>query len=292
MTKKYAAVPVWMNGRFLGVDEATISVTDRGFLLGDSFFETMRAHDGKIAWLDAHMGRLDHHAEMIEFPRDLLPETEEVAEIVTKLFEHIDARDSVVRMTVSRGPGERGLLPSGTPEPTILITAAPFDPVDPNIGLTLATSQKVRRNPHSVAGRIKSTNYMDNIAAKQEVQKYGAQDALILSAGGYVAETTVANLFGIAGDTLWTPDESTGILCGLARDYVLQWAEQSEIDVNFEPKAAKELKEFDAVFTANALQGLRVVDRVDGYVIGVPAKTFFTKLAQKVEDSLCYRIVI
>ncbi|BDW89058.1 aminotransferase class IV [Thalassospira tepidiphila] len=283
---------VWMNGSFRDLDEASIPVTDRGFLLGDGFFETMRAHEGKIAWLEAHMGRLDHHAELIEFPLDLLPETEEVAEIVAKLFEQIHRKDAVVRMTVSRGPGERGLLPLGSPDPTILITAEPFDPLDPNIGLTLATSQKVRRNPHSVAGRIKSTNYMDNIAAKQEVQKYGAQDALILSADGHVAETTVANLFGITGETLWTPDEDTGILCGLARDYVLQVAEESEIEVSFEPKAPEELKEFDAVFTANALQGLRVVDRIDGYVVGVPAKTFFTDLALRVEAELCDGIVI
>ncbi|WP_417836526.1 aminotransferase class IV [Thalassospira tepidiphila] len=283
---------VWMNGSFRDLDEASIPVTDRGFLLGDGFFETMRAHEGKIAWLEAHMGRLDHHAELIEFPLDLLPETEEIAEIVAKLFEQIHRKDAVVRMTVSRGPGERGLLPPGSPDPTILITAEPFDPLDPNIGLTLATSQKVRRNPHSVAGSIKSTNYMDNIAAKQEVQKYGAQDALILSADGHVAETTVANLFGITGETLWTPDEDTGTLCGLARDYVLQVAEESEIEVTFEPKAPEELKEFDAVFTANALQGLRVVDRIDGYVVGVPAKTFFTDLALRVEAELCDGIVI
>ena len=282
---------VWMNGSFRDLDEASIPVTDRGFLLGDGFFETMRAHEGKIAWLDAHMGRLDHHAELIEFPLDLLPETEEVEEIVAKLFEQVHRKDAVVRMTVSRGPGERGLLPPGSPDPTILITAAPFDPVDPNIGLTLATSQKVRRNAHSVAGSVKSTNYLDNIAAKQETTKYGAQDALILSVDGHVAETSVANLFGIEGDTLWTPDEETGILCGLARDYVLQWAEEAEIEVSFDPKEPDELKELDAVFTANALQGLRVVDRVDGYVIGVPAKTFFTKLALAVEESLCSGIV-
>ncbi|MBC08015.1 aminotransferase class IV [Thalassospira sp.] len=283
---------VWMNGSFRDLDEASIPVTDRGFLLGDGFFETMRAHEGKIAWIDAHMGRLDHHAELIEFPLDLLPETEEVEEVVAKLFEQIHRKDAVVRMTVSRGSGERGLLPPGSPDPTILITAEPFEPVDPNIGLTLATSQKVRRNPNSVAGSIKSTNYMDNIAAKQEVQKYGAQDAIILSAEGHVAETTVANLFAIDGETLWTPDEDTGILCGLARDFVLQWAEEAEVEVSFEPKAPEELKEFDAVFTANALQGLRVVDRVDGYVVGVPAKTFFTKLALMAEVDLCDGIVI
>lgn len=193
---------VWMNGSFCDLDEASIPVTDRGFLLGDGFFETMRAHEGKVAWLEAHMERLDFHAESIEFPTDLLPRPEDVAEIVLTLFTHVHRKDAVVRLTVSRGSGERGLLPPADPDPTILITASQFDPVDPNAGLKLATSQKIRRNGHSLAGGIKSINYLDNIAAKQEANKYGAEDAIILSADGFVAETTVANIFGIKGDTL------------------------------------------------------------------------------------------
>jgi branched-chain amino acid aminotransferase len=283
---------VWLNGRFCSAAEATVPVTDRGFLLGDGFFETMRAHEGKISWLDAHMGRLDYHAEVIEFPLDLLPSNEEVAEVVQTLFTQIYRKDAVVRLTVSRGSGERGLLPPADPDPTILITAAPFDPVDPNIGIKLATSQKVRRNAHSVAGGIKSINYLDNIAAKQEAEKYGAHDAIILSGDGHVAETSVANIFGISGDTLWTPDEETGILCGLARDFVLEWAEKSEFEISFDPKTPDELRSFDAVFTANALQGLRVVDRIDGFVVGVPASTFFNELAQTVENSLCESIAL
>ncbi|MBX2830764.1 MAG: aminotransferase class IV [Rhodospirillales bacterium] len=283
---------VWMNGSFCDLDEASLPVTDRGFLLGDGFFETMRAHEGKIAWLDAHMERLNHHAEVVEFPEDLLPESEEVAEIVQNLFAGVRRENAVVRLTVSRGTGESGLLPPADPDPTILITAAPFEPIDPNIGLNVFTSRKVRRNAWSVAGSIKSLNYLDNIAAKQEVKSYGGQDAIILSADGNVAETSVANIFGIVGETLWTPDEETGILCGLARDFVLEWAEESGIEVDFEPKTPDMLKECDAVFAANALQGLRVIDRVDGLVIGVPAKTFFTELAQTVESSLCNGIVV
>lgn len=283
---------VWMNGSFRDLDEASIPVTDRGFLLGDGFFETMRAHEGKIAWIDAHMERLDYHAEQIEFPVDLLPATDEVANVVSTLFEQIHRKDAVVRLTVSRGSGERGLLPPADPDPTILITVSPFEPVEPAVGMKLFTSQKVRRNAHSVAGGIKSINYLDNIAAKQEAQSYGGDDALILSSDGNVAETTVANIFGIKGETLWTPDEDTGILCGLARDFILEWAEETGRDVEFEAKTADMLKEFDAIFTANALQGLRVVDMVDGLVIGVPAMTFFAELAQTVETSLCESIVL
>lgn len=283
---------VWMNGSFRDLDEASLPVTDRGFLLGDGFFETMRAHEGKVAWLEAHMERLEHHAEQIEFPVDLLPTVEDVSEIVATLFDQVHRKDAVVRLTVSRGSGERGLLPPADPDPTILITVSPFEPVDPGAGLKLFTSKKIRRNSWSVAGGIKSINYLDNIAAKQEAHSYRGDDAIILSTDGNVAETTVANIFGIQGDTLWTPDDDTGLLCGLARDFILDWAEDTGREVSFEPKTPEMLNEFDAIFTANALQGLRVVDKVDGLVIGVPAMTFFTELAQVVETSLCEGIAL
>ena len=283
---------VWMNGRFYDQDKAVIPVTDRGFLLGDGFFETMRAHKGNIAWLAAHMERLARHADVLKLPTDLLPDAEDVASIVQTLFAEVRDDDAIVRLTVSRGSGERGLLPPSKPKPTILISVTPFVPVDPNMGLSLCTSQKIRRNAWSVAGSIKSLNYLDNIAAKQEVTSYGGDDAIILSSDGDVAETSVANIFGIQGETLWTPDERTGILCGLARSYVLEWAEKSGVDVKFSSKKPEMLREFDAVFTANALQGLRAVGKVDGEKVGVPAKTFFTELALKMGASLCNGIVI
>lgn len=278
---------VWLNGRFCAADKAFIPVTDRGFLLGDALFETMRAHKGKVAWLEAHMSRLHRHAERVAFPVDLLPQSEQVEEIITKLSESIQGMDAVVRLTVSRGAGDRGLLPPSAPAPTILITLSPFEPVDPTDGIKLFTSQKVRRNPYSITGSIKSTNYLDNIVAKQEAHENGAQDAVILSADGQVAETSIANLFGIAKDSLWTPAEDTGILGGLARAHVLQWAQETGIKVTHDPKTPDELREFDALFTANALQGLRIVDQVDGYAIGIPDRTFFAKLAQMVERNLC-----
>lgn len=282
---------VWMNGSFYDQGKAVVPVTDRGFLLGDGFFETMRAHKGKVAWLCSHMERLGNHAQAIKLPIDLLPNSDEVADIVQTLFGEVQHEDAIVRLTVSRGSGERGLLPPSDPKPTILITVVPFNPMDPNVGLSLCTSRKVRRNAWSVAGGMKSLNYLDNIAAKQEVTGYGGDDAIILSADGNVAETSVANIFGIQCETLWTPDGQTGILCGLARNYVLEWAEKSGVQISFSEKKPSMLKDFDTIFTANALQGLRAVDRVDGQTIGDFAKTFFTELAQKVERSLCNGIV-
>jgi len=283
---------VWMNGQYLDHDKAVIPVTDRGFLLGDGIFETMRAHKGAVAMLQAHIERLAYHSKQIGFPEKYLPTAQEVADIIQRLSQQSQAQNAVVRLTVSRGSGARGLLPETDPSPTVLVTVAPFDPIDPNVGATLSISQKVRRNAFSVAGSIKSINYLDNIIARQEAQLCGADDAVILAANGYVAETTISNIFAIKDKALWTPHQETGILCGLMRSFVLESVKDSGLAIKHDHKTPDDLKEFDVVFTTNALQGLRLVDCVDGYVINRPVMRVFTELSQKAERMLCNSIVI
>ena len=280
---------VWLNGEYKNADDAVVAVTDRGFLLGDGFFETMRAHRGVVAWLPAHMERLAKHADMVGLPANLLPAQADVTAIVAKLCAQADLSSAVVRISVSRGSGPRGLLPPETPTPTVLITVAPFAPAATSDGLRLITAQKIRRNPWSVAGTIKSLNYLDNIVAKQEADQAGCDDALILSVDGSVAETTIANLFGIKDGVLWTPDAATGILCGLARTFVINLARANRVDVGFEAKSPDELGDMDFLFTVNALQGLRRVATLDGKPIGDPSEThtLFARIAHMVDANLC-----
>lgn len=280
---------VWLNGEYRTAENAFVPVTDRGFLLGDGFFETMRAHRGNVAWLHAHMERLAAHADVIGLPSNLLPSASDVAGIIAKLCEQADLTRAVVRMSVSRGSGPRGLLPPAPPTPTVLITVALFSPTLPSDGLNLITAQKIRRNPWSVAGTIKSLNYLDNIVAKQEAHQAGGDDALILSVDGSVAETTIANLFGIKDGVLWTPDASTGILCGLARTFVINCAKANRIETRFDSHTPGQLADMDMMFTANALQGLRPVATLDGKAICTnrPPQDIFVKLAQMVEGNLC-----
>lgn len=285
---------IWMNGRFCQLEDASIPVTDRGFLLGDGFFETMRAHKGKVAWISAHMNRLRRHGQTIGFPVDCLPAQKQIEDAISSLCAQFPEPDAVIRLTVSRGGGQRGLLPPEDATSTLVMTASAFTPCDPEDGIHLTTSKKVRRNPWSVGGTIKSVNYLDNIVAKQEAAGNGGDDALILSVDGSVAETSVANLFAICGETLWTPASSTGILCGLARAFVLDWARENNRSVCFDAKTPEEVTRCDAVFICNALQGLRRVRQIDDKTVGTPGDSgnkLFSELVQTVANSICHGIV-
>ncbi|MCK2165493.1 aminotransferase class IV [Thalassospira xiamenensis] len=283
---------VWLNGNIIDQTDAHIAVTDRGMLLGDGFFETMRSHRGRVAWLDRHYERLESHAELIGLAPDLLPNISEIADAVRLLCTEIDGEGAVMRLTVTRGSGPRGLLPPVECHPTVLMTVAPFPRPAHDNGLVLATSKQVRRNPWSVANRIKSLNYMDNIAARREAAACGAEEALVLSVDGSVAETTIANLFGVRDGAFYTPSADSGILPGLARQFIIDWCNDLDVVVHETSILPNELSSMESVFVCNALQGIRFVRSIDDVAIksDLIKTDILMQLADDIEKSLCLGI--
>ncbi len=149
----------FLNGTFIEEDKATLPVTDRGFTLGDGVFDTLLAVDGKLIDAEAHFMRLIAHAAVLKIPVAM-----NIADFI-KTANHLVIPSSdhriAVRTAISRGPGERGLVPPDTPQPTILMRASPApDPATlPPPRLIIA--QSVRRNEYSPLSRIKSANYGD-----------------------------------------------------------------------------------------------------------------------------------
>ncbi|MCC9622780.1 aminotransferase class IV [Thalassospira sp. MA62] len=278
---------IWLNGNYLPADNAMVPVTDRGYLLGDGIFETMRAHRGQVALLRSHLDRLSRHGVRIGFPVSTIPSPDTVAAVIETLCRDLESTDAVVRLTMSRGAGTRGLQPTGKEKPTILVTVNSFQPVDPDQYLSLITAQQVRRNPWSVSGTIKSTNYLDNIVAKTEAANAGADDAIVLSTDGHVAETTIANLFAIKGNTIWTPDGNLGIFTGIGRSLVLDIAADAGLVINHDRKSSDMLRSCDAVFATNALQGARRVHHIDGHELDMAENDRFLNIADKLGKMLC-----
>ncbi len=202
----------WLNGRLLPPEQARLDPADRGFLLGDGVFETLRA----TAHLDRHLARLREGAATLGIA---LPwPNPEIAAAATAV---LGGRDAALRITLSRGPAPRGLLaPAGT-QPTLLITAGPLPPPLPPARLIVART--TRRNEHSPLARIKSLNYLDSIIARQEAEAAGADDALLCNTAGRIAEATAANVFVRHGRAWTTPPVADGALPGIARALLLEF---------------------------------------------------------------------
>ncbi|WP_332116173.1 aminotransferase class IV [Azorhizobium caulinodans] len=206
---------LWLNGALVDATAARVAPGDRGFTLGDGLFETIAVRDGMPLRLAAHLARLARGAEVIGLP---LP-TFDLSAIATALLAANGLTDAVLRLTLTRGEGPRGVLPPETPQPTLLVTAAPMAAPAPPARLMLA--QGTRRNEFSPLSGIKSLNYLDNILARQEAHRAGCDDALLLNTQGRLAESTIANLFVQRDGQLLTPPLSEGALPGVMRAEVV-----------------------------------------------------------------------
>ncbi|WP_024279397.1 aminodeoxychorismate lyase [Xanthobacter sp. 126] len=231
--------------------EATVSPFDRGFTLGDGLFETLRVKGGRVQRIEAHLARLAAGAGVLGMPLPSL----DLAEALAQTADANGLSDGVLRLTLTRGTGPRGVLPPAEPKPTLVITAAPLSPPLPAARLVIA--QGTRRNDRSPLAQVKSLNYLDGILARQEASRRGADDAILLNTRDGVAETSIANLFVVIDGVLVTPPLSEGVLPGVMRAEVIAAGARER------PLTVEDLASAEEILLTSAL-GIRSVASLEG----------------------------
>ncbi len=250
---------IHLNGALVSAAEARVDPADRGLALGDGLFETIRASDGRPLRLAAHFARLRAGARVLDIPVPFSDEA--LAHALEETLRANAVTDGALRLTLTRGPGPRGLLPPPKPRPTLLITAAAAEASSPPpLRAVIATT--TRRNEHSPLSRCKCINYLDNILARLEAAKRGAEDALLLNTAGRLAGTTIANLFLVIDGAVVTPPVADGALPGVMRGEVINAAGAEERSLKPEDLASA-----SEAFVTNCL-GIRPLVSVDGAPVG------------------------
>lgn len=206
----------WIDGRLGPIGEARIDPRDRGFTLGDGLYETIRATGGEPLRLDRHFARLRDGLGALDIP--LTVDEAAFAAALRAVLAGNGLSDGVVRLTVSRGVGARGLPPDPTAKPTVVITAAPYHAPIPGRAMIATVT---RRNALSPLSRIKVTSCADSILARIEATRLGFDDAILLNGAGFIAEATAANLFAVIDGTLTTPPVADGALPGVMRGTII-----------------------------------------------------------------------
>jgi branched-chain amino acid aminotransferase len=256
---------VWQDGRILMPEEAHVSIADRGLLLGDGLFETMAVHNAQVFDLDAHLERLASGLDTLGFARAV-----DLAKLRSGIAHYLAAEDAacaVLRVTVTRGAGPRGLAPPEAPRPTIFMTLSPM-PLTCETALSLHIATVTRRNEHSALSRIKALSYLDNLLALAEARAHGADDALLLNTRGTIACATVANVFVIREGRLETPPVCDGALPGTMRALVLCLAKGARLAPAENSLHVKDLAEADHVFMTNSISRITEAKDCNGLPLG------------------------
>lgn len=258
-------------GWLVPTEHAAAAAYDRGLLLGDGLFETLRLVAGRLPFAREHLCRLAEGARLLGFPNPpvtpavlgalLEVNTQAVAGGLAPSHEPLDG---VVRITYTRGPGQRGYDPPESAEPFCLIHVLPGAP---SVHAPWrAVVSKVPIAPHPVLSRVKHTSALPRILARQEARAAGANEALIVTPSGEVAEGAATNLFWVQEDELFTPSLLTGCLPGVARTWLLGWAREMGMRVRVGRFRVDQLAAGSEAFLTNAVFGPIPLTEVAGLV--------------------------
>ncbi len=274
---------VWIDGERFSAESAQVSVFDRGFLYGDSVFETLRTYGKRPFALDEHLSRLERSAErvLIRMPLDRDGFRREVNEALGA----VDYDESLVRIMLTRGRGESlGLDPGLSNTPLRVMLVMPL--VAPAAhkyaeGIGVITYRAPRLADGTAAAGAKVANYLAAVLAIDAARKASAEEALFVDAEQRVLEGSTSNVFAVRGGRLVTPPEELGILPGITRAHVLSLAAGRGLLTELRSLSVDELFEAEELFISSSIRELLPVVSVDGRRIGDgrPGKTTLALLS-------------
>jgi branched-chain amino acid aminotransferase len=260
---------IYLDGQWLDKDSARISVFDHGLLYGDGVFEGMRVYGGRTFRLSEHVERLYDSAQAI-----MLTVPISRAEMIAATEEGVrrwGLKDGYLRHIVTRGVGDLGLDPRKCPKATVIIifdVIAIWPPERYEQGLTLITAGTPINQREALSPRVKSLNYLNHILAKVEATNAGADDAIMLDAGGFIAEATGMNLFVWKHDVLYTPAVYAGLLKGVTRDVIIEIAQEAGYRVVETMLNRYDLYTAEEAFLTGTAAEVAPIRLVDGRLIG------------------------
>jgi aminodeoxychorismate lyase len=254
---------VFLNGAFLPEAAAMVPVNDRGFMLGDGLFETTRVARGRPFRLAQHLERLTRGADYFKIK---LPfSAREIQKFAAELVVRNEVPEAILRVTLTRGPGERGYSPNGANQPTLAMTLQPLRAPNHDEPLQWSLVTSSFRLPASDAlAAFKSTSKVLNVLARSEAEANGADEALLLNTNGEVAETASGNLFWVYRDKICTVPTGRGVLPGITRAVVLEICQSLGLETSKRVIKPEMLRNAEGLFVTQSALGIVPVASFDG----------------------------
>jgi branched-chain amino acid aminotransferase len=260
---------VMIDGRLAGPEQALVSVFDRGFLYGDSVFETIRTYGGVPFRLPEHLERLGRSAERVFISLPVPLGT--LAEEVQATLHAAHHPESYIRVMVTRGQADLGLAPDLAQHPCRVIIVGRLEPPPPEAythGISVVTYRTQRSADATRAVGAKVANYLVSVLAMREARLVGASEALVVDADDCVVEGATSNVFALIGGHLVTPPEDAGILAGITRACLLDVARELGLGVELRRLPLRELFVCQEAFVSSSIRELLPVVSVDGHPLG------------------------
>jgi branched-chain amino acid aminotransferase len=261
-------VIVWIDGALLDLRDARISPLDRGLVVGDGVFETLRVYDGvPFAWR-RHFARLAYSAAGLGLA---LPDPDRLRAAADAVIAANDLTSARLRVTVTGGEGPPGSSRAGA-VPTAFVVAVPFQAAHPT---TRVAVTPWTRNERSAVAGLKTISYAANVRALAFAEGLGAEEALFANTAGNLCEATGSNVFVVRDGVAITPPASAGCLLGVTRGLLLEIAAGCGVEAREADVPMAELASVSEMFVSSTTREVQAVSTMldpprDDRVLGAP----------------------
>lgn len=255
----------YLNGDFIRLADAKISVLDRGFIFGDGIYEVVPAYKGTPFRMQAHLARLERSLAAIGIASPYSREQWE--ELVRNLLARHGGGDAMVYIQVTRGVAKRDhAFPPGTVQPTVFCMVSPF----------IRPSEHARTQGMSVVSmpderwlhcEIKSVSLLGNVLAKQHAVQSGV-DEVIQFRDGFMSEGSSCNIWMVKEGVLLAPPRNNLILEGIRYSFIEQLARDAGIAFQARPIAQAEVEQADELMLTSATKEVLPITRYNGQPVG------------------------
>lgn len=277
----------YVEGKVLDLAKAKIPLNDRGYLLGDGVFETLRTVNGKVFRLDQHAARLRSSLKAIGLDEPVESEFHAAVQALAKEGKRHFGGELYLRVNVSTGPmGDIGGTDRGIMVTGLCRKFKPYPMQYYSSGVHLITSRQ-RKDTHSPLSSVKSLSFLPYVAARREAHTATVHDAILLNEHGRVAEATTSNVFARGkDDVVYAPGAGEGAVPGVTRGVVLDLVREAGLEV-VEELTVDDLHKAREAWLTNTTGGIVPFTRFDDRPIGNGKKDNLTaRLGRSFEQLL------
>jgi D-alanine transaminase len=256
--------PCLLNGQLQPLNEAKISVLDRGFIFGDGVYEVIPVYGRRLFRFDEHMARLARSLDKLRIPNP--HQRDEWLQQVRLLVSKLPAEDQVVYLQVTRGVALRDhVMPEGI-APTVFLMSSPMKPPAPeqrHLGVACITARDFRWE----RGDIKSVSLLGNVLARQMSADHGAAETIMFR-NGWLTEGSGSNVWVVHEGAVLGAPRSEHVLEGIRYELLRELCEEEGIAYNLRPIAEDDVRTADELMISSASKEILPVTKLDNQPVG------------------------
>ena len=254
----------YLNGEFLPLDQAKVSVLDRGFIFGDGVYEVIPAYSRRAFRLPEHLKRLQHSLDSVRLANPMTDS--EWTRLIGELIKRTASDDQSIYLQVTRGVARRDHAFPRDTKPTVFMMSGPLStpPVEQiENGVPCITATDFRW----LKCDVKSVSLLGNCLLRQAAAEAGAVE-VVLFRDGYLTEASASNVFVVRDGKLLAPPKNHLILPGITYDVVLELAASIGLPIELREVTEAEVRSADELWVTSSTKEVLAVTQLDGKPVG------------------------